>query len=103
MLNIQTMPVTELAASRIRKWLGAEGASDFMDYLATEEAILTAEAGNLLLEAQESPSRADEARAKANEAAEIRRLIERINSARNQDFQFRRCEITPTPNATIRP
>lgn len=95
MLNIQEFPLPEAVAIRIRKWLGAEGASDFMAWLVTLDALLTAEAGNLLLASAEDPSKVDEARAKANEAAEIRRFIERINKARTKDFQFERCEITP--------
>jgi len=103
MLNIQPIALPEVVANSIRKWLGADGAADFMQWLVTLDAILTAEAGNLLLQAAEDPSKVDEARAKADEAAEIRRFIERINKARTKDFQFEQCEIAPvtvsqTPN-----
>src|SRR6185295_1336520 len=89
MLNIQPIALPEVVANSIRKWLGADGAADFMQWLVTLDAILTAEAGNLLLQAAE--------------AAEIRRFIERINKARTKDFQFEQCEIAPvtvsqTPN-----
>jgi len=99
MLNIQRIALPEVVANRIRKWLGGEGAADFMQWLVTLDAVLTAEAGNLMVMAAEDPSKADDARAKANEAAEIRRFIERINQARTKDFQFERCEIAPTVNA----
>lgn len=99
MLNIQKFPLNQPASERIRSWLGAEGSKDFRDWLVTLDAIATAEAGNLMLEAVDTPGSADEARAAAEDAAEIRRFIERLNSARNKDFQFERCEITPATTA----
>ena len=69
MLNITKLPLTQATSERIRKWLGGDGAADFMQWLVTLDAVLTAEAGNLLLDAAAEPSKVDEARAKANEAA----------------------------------
>lgn len=98
MLNIQQFTLTKQASDRIKRWLGAEGASDFMQWLVTRDAVLTAEAGVLMTRSSENASNADEARVKANEAAEYRRMIERMNEARDPDFQFERCEITPAMN-----
>ncbi len=102
MLNIQQLPLNQPASDRIRKWLGAEGSADFMAWLVAQDAILTAESGVLMVESGDNPSKADEAAQKAREAAEIRRFIEMINKAREKDFQFYRCEITPaTVNLNI--
>jgi hypothetical protein len=99
-LNIQKFPLNQPEGARIRRWLGGEGAIDFLAWLVTRDAILTAEAGVLMVESGETPSKADEAREKANEAAGIRRFIDLINEARQNDFQFERCEITPATVAT---
>lgn len=103
MLNLQKFPLNDVSANRIRRWLGGEGAAEFMAWLSTLDAILTAEAGNLMVMAAEDPSKADDARAKAAEAAEIRRFIERINQARDKDFQFERCEIAPIAVNQVKP
>jgi hypothetical protein len=101
MIQINRLPITPDAAARIKRWLGAEGAREFMDWLVSLNAVLTAEAGNLLEQAGENASNADEARAKAEEGAEIRRFINRINEARESDFQFVRCELSPATVSVI--
>lgn len=103
MLNIQKFPLNQPAAERIRRWLGADGAADFMAWLVTLDAVLTAEAGNLMLESSGNESAVDDARAKAKEADEIRRFIGRINLARTKEFQFERCEITVATNEMNQP
>jgi hypothetical protein len=101
MLNVQKLPLNQPASERIKKWLGADGARDFMDYLIDLDASLSAESANLLVQSEENDANLEDARSKARGAAEIRRFIELLNASRDPDFKFERCSVSVCPISVI--
>lgn len=101
MLQLNQYPLPDPAVKKIRAWLGGDGSREFMDWLATKDAVATADASNLFIQSEGDPSKLEDAQQKAKEAQFFRTMIETINAARNPDFAFERCEIIPVPSVVI--
>ena len=103
MLAINPILLPDPQTKRIQKWLGTEGAKEFVEWLINRDAIASAEAANLLIESLNDPTKEADAKAKAMQADDFRRLVNLINEARKPDAKFERCEIAPatTHNSTI--
>lgn len=102
MLQVTPIPISQADRKKIQEWLSHDGARLFVQLLEFKNAELTAGAGNKLVEDEEGQSnlerRAKEAELLANQARNVRSLINLLQEMRAIDYPFGTTEIRPTPS-----